>query len=242
VSFRGVQNTRRNLLLEGLSPEALFLLSRHIREREFAGRILLWDTGGPAGQIFFPLSGLISIRMPTGDGHVIEVANVGREGAAGVQEGSGTLPVLTQAVVQVPGRFMAISTEAFAACMNQNDEILRAAKACWGWLLLQSQRIGACNSVHGAEARFCRWLLRASDALGEEEVPVIQETISKMLGVRRTTITLIAQRLELRGAISYGRGKIVIRDRASLEAAACDCHRTLGRTHWPSELMRTKEG
>jgi CRP-like cAMP-binding protein len=210
-----------------------------MQEREFFARTVLWDVGAPVGQIFFPLSGLISIRVPTGT-RVIEVANIGREGAAGVSEGSGGLPVLTQAVTQVPGRFMVMSTEAFATCLRQDEEVRRAAEICNAWLLLQSQRIAACNSVHAIEARFCRWLLRASDALDEDIVPVIQGTISQMLGVRRTTITLIARRIELRGAITYSRGKIVIRDRASLEAVACDCHRTLSRIHWPSEL--TKRG
>jgi hypothetical protein len=49
--------------------------------------------------------------------------------------------------------------------------------------------------------------------------------------------TLIAQQLQLRGTISYSRGKIAIRDRAELEATACDCHHVLDRSHWPSELL-----
>jgi CRP-like cAMP-binding protein len=236
-----VENSQRNLLLANLSPDASSLLHRHLKEQEFSDRIALWDAGTPAARIFFPLSGLISIRMPTKDGPAIEVASIGREAAAGIPGGStGVFPVLTQAVIQAPGRFMSISIQAFAACVNQNEEIRRVAGICRGWVLLQSQQIGACNSVHAVEARFCRWLLRASDALDDESVPVIQETIAQMLGVRRTTVTPIAQRFELRGVISCARGKIVIRDRVALQAAACDCHRTLGRANWPSELIRTK--
>jgi CRP-like cAMP-binding protein len=142
-----------------------------MKERGLPERTLLWEPSDPAGKIFFPLSGLISIRMSTGDRHLIEVATIGREAAAGVQEGVGLLPVLTQAVVQVPGLFMTISTDAFTACTHENEEIRRAARLCKAWRLLQSQQIGACNSVHEVEARFCRWLLRASDALDEETVP-----------------------------------------------------------------------
>jgi CRP-like cAMP-binding protein len=239
-SVTGISKSERNLLLANLPSEASSLLRRHMKEREFSERIVLWEPGDPAGRIFFPLSGLISIRIPTGGGHVIEVANVGREGAAGIEEGSGAFPVLTQAAVQFPGRFMVISTEAFAVCMQENPEIRRVAELCNSWLLLQSQQIGACNSAHEVEARFCRWLLRASDAVDEENVPVIQESISQLLGVRRTTITMIARRFALRGAIRYSRGRIFIRDRASLEAAACHCHRTLGRIYWPSELILSK--
>ena len=98
--------------------------------------------------------------------------------------------------------------------------------------------MAACNAVHAAEARLCRWLLRASDALGARTVTVTQEMIANALGIRRTTATLIAQQLQLRGTISYSRGKIAIRDRADLEATACDCHHVLDRSHWPSELLQ----
>jgi CRP-like cAMP-binding protein len=230
------------LLLANLSPEAWSLLHIYLREREFAGRSVLWDAGAQPGQIFFPLSGLISIRVPTKDGHAIEVASVGREGAAGIRDGLGMLPVLTQAVILVPGRFMSISAEALVGCVQQNEEIRRAVAVCRGWVLLQSQQIGACNAVHAVEARFCRWLLRASDALDEESVPVTQEMIAKMLGVRRTTVTLITQRFELRAMIDNSRGKVVIRDRAAVEATACDCYHRLGHAYWPSALLRAKGG
>ena len=76
-----------------------------------------------------------------------------------------------------------------------------------GWLFLQAQQIAACNAVHAADARFCRRLLRASDALGEDTILATQETIAQALGIRRTTATLIAQQFQLRGVISYRLGK-----------------------------------
>jgi hypothetical protein len=69
-----------------------------------------------------------------------------------------------------------------------------------------------------------------------------QESIAEALGVRRTTATMIAQRLQQAQLIGYSRGKIVIRNRAGLEAAACDCHAILGRRNWPSELIRIGAG
>jgi hypothetical protein len=83
-------------------------------------------------------------------------------------------------------------------------------------------------------------LLRASDALAGEAVPATQESIANALGICRTTATLIAQQLQVRGTITYGRGKIAIRNRAGLQAAACDCYHALGRVHWPSELLRVR--
>jgi hypothetical protein len=48
-----------------------------------------------------------------------------------------------------------------------------------------------------------------------------------MLGVRRTTVTLLAQELQKRGMMRYGRGRITIIDRRALEASACECYQAI---------------
>jgi CRP-like cAMP-binding protein len=228
----------RNLLLAGLTPQVASRLHKHLQAHQFAEGTVLWHADHKATEVFFPVSGIISIGVPTKDGHVIEVAIVGREGAAGFHSRSGALRLATQAVIRAAGRFMSISAQAFAAAELDSEDLRRIVDVSTGWLMLQSQQMAACNAVHSAEARFCRWLLRASDALAEEKVPVTQEMIAQALGIRRTTATLIAQQLQMRGAIAYSRGKIAIRDRSALQAAACDCHRVLARSYWPSELLR----
>ena len=50
-----------------------------------------------------------------------------------------------------------------------------------------------------------------------------------MLGVRRTTLTLIAQDLQTAGLIRYRRGRIEIVDRKGLEAKACECYGVITR-------------
>jgi CRP-like cAMP-binding protein len=151
-----VQSSQRNLVLAGLSAEASSLLQVHLREHELREGAVLWNAGDRVEEVFFPLSGMVSIRVPTKDGHGIEVATVGHEGAAGLQEGSGILPVLTQAVIQIPGRIIGIPAQAFASAVQQSEEIRRMAEVCSGWLLLQSQQTAACNAVHAADARLCR--------------------------------------------------------------------------------------
>jgi CRP-like cAMP-binding protein len=230
-----VPNVSRNSLLGAVSANTLSKLNNQFRELDYPEGTALWDAGDQVRQIVFPVSGTISIRVPTKDGHGIEVATVGHEGAVGFHDDG--LPAVTQAVVQAPGRFMCITAQVFTAAAQKDEEIRRLADICNGWLLLQSQQTAACNAVHAADSRFCRWLLRASDALGADTVLVTQEAIAQALGIRRTTVTLIAQQLQLRGAISYRRGRVAIRDRASLQSAACDCYHKLDRSRWPSELL-----
>jgi CRP-like cAMP-binding protein len=226
-------------LLRGLSAEALSEIRRHLRDERLDQGAVLWRVGDRTAQVIFPMSGTISIRVPTKDGHGIEVASVGPEGAVGLHDDSGLYPEVSEAVVHIPGRFMSIPAPVFASAASQSAELKRLAVICNGWLLMQSQQIAACNAIHSADARFCRWLMRASEAVNLHIVPVTHETIAHALGIRRTTATLIAQQLQARRIISYRRGKIDIRDRAALRAAACECCDALGQRHWPSELLRT---
>jgi CRP-like cAMP-binding protein len=231
-------NSTPSSLLSALSDETTRLLGRDLRQCDFREGAVVWDAGSDAGQIFFPISGVMSIRVPCRDGHGIEVATIGPEGAGVFHDGSGAVPVLTQAVVQAGGRFATIAAEAFHAAASECEELRWLASVCKAWLLLQSQRTALCNAVHSADSRFCRWLLRTSDAVGSDTVRVTQETIAEALGIRRTTVNLIAQQLQWKSTISCGRGKIAIHDRAGLQSAACDCYSVLGPRHWPCELLR----
>jgi CRP-like cAMP-binding protein len=226
-----------NPLLEGLSPVASSLLRGHARLQDIAEGTVLWDTGDEVGDAFFPVSGMISIRVLTREGHTIEIATAGREGAAGLYDHAGRPPTLTQAIVAVSGRFVRVSALAFGVALRDSREIRHLAAVCDSWLHRQCQQTAACTASHAADRRFCRHLLRASDALATNLIPLTQEAIAQSLGIRRTTATLIAQDLQQRGIISYRRGKIVINDRAKLEAAACDCYAALGRRHWPAFIL-----
>ena len=48
-----------------------------------------------------------------------------------------------------------------------------------------------------------------------------------MLGVRRTSVTEVAQKIQEAGAISYSRGTIKIIDLDALKAKSCECYETL---------------
>jgi hypothetical protein len=45
-----------------------------------------------------------------------------------------------------------------------------------------------------------------------------------MLGVRRASVTDVLRPLQGRGLVGQSRGRVTIRDRAGMEAAACECY------------------
>jgi hypothetical protein len=55
-------------------------------------------------------------------------------------------------------------------------------------------------------------------------MPLTQDFLSQMLGLRRTTVTVVAGVLQTAGFIHYRRGYLEIIDRSGLEQAACQCY------------------
>jgi CRP-like cAMP-binding protein len=87
----------------------------------------------------------------------------------------------------------------------------------------------ACNALHSVEQRCARWLLTTRDPSGRNEFPLTQEFLAVMLGVRRPTVTLAVGALQRTGLIDCGHRRIVILDRAGLEAASCECYAVIKR-------------
>jgi CRP-like cAMP-binding protein len=92
--------------------------------------------------------------------------------------------------------------------------------------LAQAQQTAACNAAHDVNSRMCKWLLRMHELVGDD-LPLTQEFLAQMMGVRRTSVTEVASALQKEHLISYKRGHIRIDDIDKVEAVACECHGTL---------------
>jgi len=220
----------RNRILSVLGPAELSLLQPHLKDIQFAQGIVLQEQGEPIEQVYFPHSGMISLVAVMNDGEKsIETATVGREGTVGAMSGLGPRHAFNRAVVQVAGNMARIPTAKLQAAIKASP-ILRDVVVKYNEVLLaQIQQGSACNAFHEAEARLCRWLLQTRDRIDSDTIPLTQEFLAQMLGVRRTTVTLIARALQKRGHVRYRRGKIEIVDRAGLEKCACECYGTVRR-------------
>jgi CRP-like cAMP-binding protein len=167
---------------------------------------------------------MISQLISTGEGDMVETSSTGREGAVGLQAGFGPRLSFTRAAVQIPGKFSTISATRFEHAVSRStalrDLIIRYTETLWA----EAQQNAACNAIHDGASRLCRWLLQCADRTGSEQLLLTQEFLAEMLGVRRTTVTLLAQELQKRGVVRYSRGRITILDRPALEGCACECY------------------
>jgi CRP-like cAMP-binding protein len=226
---------KHNGCLSALSPAALSMLKPHLTEATLSEGAILWDAKRPAVDVYFPVSGLISIVLAMPDGECVEVGSVAREAAAGLAFDGDQSDVLTRGVVQIGGKFFRISRAQLLSAAYEIDHLITF---CWDWILLQAQQIAACNAVHPADKRFCRWIFECGLRMEADTLQLTQEAIASVLGIRRTTVTLIAQTLQAHGSIHYKRGRISISDRTALRSAACECCDVLGEGHWPSTRVR----
>jgi CRP-like cAMP-binding protein len=115
---------------------------------------------------------------------------------------------------------------AFATAMQAHPVLRDKVVQCNELLVAQMQQSIACNALHDVESRLCRWLLQTQDRTGSDILPFTQELLGQMLGVRRTTITLVARMLQSADMIRWSRGRVEILDRQALEHAACECYAT----------------
>jgi CRP-like cAMP-binding protein len=218
-----------NRLLAALPPETLASLEQDLKRVSLSQGIVCYEAGNPIDRVYFPISGMISLLVGGRNGDIVEAGIIGREGAAGLQSGLGERRSYSRAAIQIPGRFAVISAAHFERAVSNSaplrDLVFRYVETRWA----QAQQIAACNAIHSGSPRLCRWLLQAADCTGSDHVPLTQEFLADMLGMRRTTVTLLAQELQQRGVIKYSRGKITLLDRKKLEACACDCYEALKR-------------
>jgi DNA-binding GntR family transcriptional regulator len=68
------------------------------------------------------------------------------------------------------------------------------------------------------------WLLQSHDYAGNDVLDLTQDFVSEMIGVRRTTVTELAQTLQKEGLIKYSRGRVTIVDRKGLGQRCCECY------------------
>jgi CRP-like cAMP-binding protein len=224
TSRGGVGRLSGNRLLAALPEDVLTLLEPDLKQVVLPQGTVCFGPGDPIDQVYFPHTGMISLLVATGDGDLVETSSIGCEGAAGLQCGLGRRISFTRAAVQIAGRFSTISAARFeqAASYSQalRDLVFGYTETLWA----EAQQTAACNAVHDGLSRLCRWLLQSADRVDSDQLLLTQEFLADKLGVRRTTVTLLAQELQKQGILKYSRGKITILDRSELEARACECY------------------
>jgi CRP-like cAMP-binding protein len=218
-----------NRLLAVLPAADFGLLAGDLETVALDQDAVLSRAGEEIEHVFFPHGGAVSLMIDMANGQTVATAVVGREGTIGSLSVLGPSPSAITAVVHASGTASRIRASQFQAAFNQSAAIRHTVQIHIRAMLIQFQLGAACNALHPVEARMARWLLHLRDGIEEDVLPITQEALSQILGVRRTTVTHVMRDLRASGAIrAERRGRIEI-DRSRLTAVACECHRAMRR-------------
>jgi CRP-like cAMP-binding protein len=219
---------RRNQLLQSLPPGDFALLAPHLKDILLRQGEILVEPGAPVEHVYFPHTAVILLLAVMRDGRSVETATIGRSGVIGGIAGFGRWRAYARGIVQVSGTAAQISSSRFRAAIRHSDRLTAIVLRCAQLIVLQIQQTAACNALHNVEQRLCRWLLLTQDYADTNVIPLTQELLGQMLGVRRTTITVAISKLQASGVIRHSqRGRIEIVDRKALEQHACECYDVL---------------
>ncbi|MCK1543232.1 Crp/Fnr family transcriptional regulator [Bradyrhizobium sp. 147] len=218
-----------NRLLATLPRSDFDLLAPELETVVLDHNAVLSRAGEQVDYVFFPHAGAISLMVDMADGRTVATAVIGRDGVVGSLSVLGPSPSAITAIVRVAGTASRISASRFHAAFGRSPAIRHAIQSHVRAMLIQFQLGSACHALHPVEARMSRWLLQLRDCVDQDVLPLTQQELSQILGVRRTTVTLLMRNLRASAAIiSDRRGQIEI-DRSRLAAAACECHDTMRR-------------
>src|SRR5258707_4170362 len=216
-------------LLAGLAPADLGLLAPCLQQGSLKQDAVLVRSGDRNEQVYFPHSGTISFMLDMPNGQTVATSVIGHEGAVGMLSVLGPSRSPTTAVVRVAGIASQISASRFHAAFGQSSAIKHAVQTHTRALLMQFQHVAACNALHPVEARMARWLLHIRDRIDGNAISLTQEALSQLLGVRRTTVTLVVGKLRASGAVRSDRRGLVGVDKSRVRQTACGNSYGMGR-------------
>jgi CRP-like cAMP-binding protein len=218
-----LQPLSENRLLARLAAEEYELLAPHLEPVSLALSEVLFRPEEKLQHVYFPTTAIVSLLTDLSDGGGMEVGLVGREGLVGISAilGGSETKVAT---VQAQGEALRLKVGKLREEFSRGGALQYALLRYTHALMTQISQSVVCNARHPVEGRLARWLLMYHDRLDRDEFEMTHEFMAHMLGVRRSGISEVAQKLQDMGFINYHHGHIRVLDRRGMEKFACECY------------------
>ncbi len=201
------QSRSANHLLAALPEEVYQRLEPHLSPVKLTLGTILYEPLAEIDTVYFPHNALISLVTTLENGSTTEIGIVGKTGCLGLPVILGSGRSYSGAMVQIADGAMKMSAMVLKKEFDRGEELHSLLLRYTETRLKETSQLAVCNRNHTIEERLARWLLMVQDLLEEDELPLTQEFIGNMLGVRRSGVTLSAGTLQRAGIIRYSRGK-----------------------------------
>ena len=221
--FRSSANHLLSLLSES---ERQNLVSRSNRIF-LPAKTTLHQSNEPIEKVYFPIRGIIALVNTTNEGLSAKTVAVSNEGMVGIAAFLGGHFLPSFAVVQTDCVVISLAADILKQEFARGGELQRILLLYTQALFTQVSQNVLCSCQHTLEQRLARWLLFFSDRLEKREMLLTQETLADLLGVRRSSLSVVASQLRQRSLINYSRGRIIIQNSVALRKVACECDRII---------------
>jgi CRP-like cAMP-binding protein len=192
---------------------------------------VVFEAGEAITHVYFPTSAIISLVVTLSTGEMIEAAMVGRDGIVGAAAALDGRISLSRGIVQLSGSCLQCEIGSLKQAAFKSEALLSLLVRHEQTVYSQAQQSVACIATHHVEARLSRWMLRARDLSGSDTLAFTQEFLAEMLGVQRSSVSVVAHTLQSAGLIKYSRGRIQILNVDGLREAACECYETVRKNY-----------
>jgi CRP-like cAMP-binding protein len=216
----------QNQILSRVSRVDLEDLGRKMRVVDLTRGQVLAETRQRVPYVYFPHGGILSEVVELENGWAIETGMIGRDGVFGAAQAIDGRLSLNKVMVQVPGQASVVDAAHLKAVTQSSPEFLALVIKYETFFLAQVQQTTACNALHTVEQRMCKWLVRMHDLVGCE-LPLTQEFMAQMMGVRRTSVSTVAMKMQNEGLISYRRGRVRIESIDLVQRRSCECSKAV---------------
>jgi CRP-like cAMP-binding protein len=213
-----------NRLLSSLDQAGRTRFSSNLRRVELKSKQVLYHADERITEIYFPEACVIAMLTVMRDGATVESATVGREGASWVSASFKSPTMPCQTIVAIPGSAHTVAARVVEHEIRANGEFHDVLSHYSHTLLIQTLRSSACNALHTMEQRCSRWMLMTLDRIDIRHFVITHDFLASLLGVQRSGISQLVERLAAHGVIESGRGEIRVSDRDKLEKLSCECY------------------
>ena len=137
-----------NLWIASLADADRRRLEPHLHEKPFAQGQMLYDAGEEVGEVWFPLTGVVSLMTVLPEDRLIETAAIGREGLVGVTCGPMNGRASSRAIAQIEGAAACCPADVFSDALGKSVR-----------LRVSTHGLRSVEHVGGLD----NWLLKTSD-------------------------------------------------------------------------------
>lgn len=224
MTERAVYASPKNQLLAKLPGDVWASFAREAEYRHFPAGSSVAQVGAPRDHVYFPETGLVAWIRQMEDGQSVAVAWVGAEGFCNVTMLLGARFHDYSGEVLVDSEGYWLNAASFLTIFRESEVLRWIAFQYAGTMMQQVARNAACFRLHSKGQRVARWLLEATETLGDTSLPLTHETLAQVLGGPRHTATLVLSDLQRRKAVKVTRGRVVVTNRDILLRETCECY------------------